>query len=316
MSTNLRNEFSGRKFGVELEMGNEVSQSHIADIIKANSLKEVRIQSGWGQTNNNHFWHVKYDGSCGAVGKPVDSGWEVASFVASGATDLNCIADMATKLHQGNCLVNKNCGLHIHCDVSDFTVNEMGVLLARWMKIEPMLCNLMPSYRVDNYYCRLISKSRKIAKSKKHTAETVWLKLKPTKYGPHDNRQKKVTLNTVGYAQALACEASYYPQTPPSYLHLRKTVEFRMPEGTLRREAIVAWVTFLIRFIDSAKTSRMPIDLKPLAKIKDFFKYCGLTNSDINNCNLELFDTKLFLIERFFTFGDDDIKKQFNKGLF
>ena len=315
-----------RKFGVEFEVGNEVSQEHISNIIKCNSVKEVIVSSGWAPTIDNKYWHVKYDRTCGSIGqiknehgksKYADHGWEIASFVASNENDLNHIAFIGKKLAEGDCLVNPNCGFHIHCNVDDFTGRDMGVLLARWIKIEPMLCNLMPNHRVDNYFCRLLSKSRKIAKGKKHMPEDVWQKLKPTQYGPHENRQKKVTLNTVNVAAAYAYENSFYPFDPPSYLSIRKTVEFRMPEGSLNSEAVFAWVRFFLRFVEMSKKSKMPDNLLPIKKIKEFFTYCGLSNVAIkNDDNMGLFDTKLFLIERLFLFADEETKKQFEKGLF
>jgi hypothetical protein len=319
----MANVREARKFGVEFEVGNEKTQQQIEDTIKKCSSREIVVNSSWAQTTNNNYWHVKFDRTCGPIGKVehadgktkyADHGWEVASFVAAGDNDLNHISQVAQSL-SAICLPNVNCGFHIHCCVSDFTPAELGVLLSRWMKIEGMLCNLMPPHRVDNYFCKLISKSRKIAKSKKYEAEEVWNKLKPNQYSPHENRQKKVTLNTVNVAAALYYESTFHPFDPPVYLNLKKTVEFRMPEGTLDARAVRSWVKFFIQFIEISKKSKMPVDLSAIKSIKDFFVICGLSHSDVKD-NKELFEAKLFLIERFFLYGDSEVKKQFEKGLF
>lgn len=292
---------SNRSFGVELEVGNEIAAPEIGTVMNkiVNPRRPVSVTCGWEQSDNNSYWHVKYDSTCG---KPNEKGgkspgWEIASYVAQGRNELKEISRMAKHL-SSSCFVNSNCGFHIHAGVEDFDKEQLGVLLARWIKIEPILCYSVPEHRVNNYYCRLWNKSRKIKKDIKYSAGDLWSLLKPTKYTPHENRQKKVTLNMVSIAGAMHDDKSYK----------RKTVEFRMPEGTLDDKTIRSWVNFFIGFIDAAKNSMMPASLKSVRSLKTFFEYCNLSNDKLED--FDQFNTKMFLIERFEKYGNEHIKKQ------
>ena len=48
--------------------------------------------------------------------------------------------------------INRNCGLHVHVNVEDFTLKDMAILLAYWMKIENTLSFAIPSWRVDGAF--------------------------------------------------------------------------------------------------------------------------------------------------------------------
>jgi hypothetical protein len=306
-----------RTFGVELEIGNEVPIANLAQAVRELSYRPVQATSSWAQTASNNYWHLKFDRTCGRIGLVdnlyVDHGWEIASFIAVGSHDLEHIGSVVERLAEiTNCTTNQNCGFHIHCDVADFTPKEMGILLSRWIKIEPMLCQMVPFHRVDNRFCRLLSNKR-ISKNKKYKGEEVWERLKPTRYNPHENNQKKVTLNTVNYAAALQTEMDFKKIAPiPNHLKGRKTVEFRLPEGTLRKEAISSWVYFFVRFVEISKKSRMPTNLKPITNLKSFFKYFGMEKTE----DLDLLHAKLFLIDRLYKYGNSDVKKQLCRGLF
>ncbi len=294
---------SNRSFGIEFEIGSEIPQELIGKYIESASILPVHVTEKWDESIENNYWHVKYDSSCGVAGH----GWEIASFKASGWNELHHIAQTANGFEYLGCKVNDNCGLHIHVDASDFTPAQMGVLLGRWLKIEPMLCKLVPFRRVNNKHCRLICKSRKVALSKKHTGEFIWEALKPTAFNPHENRQKKVTLNTVNYAGGIHSEGLGTTFRKP------KTIEFRLPEGTLNYSSVVSWAVFFLNFIESAKMASTPDNLLGVKSIRKFFQFAGLGAS--NDCQLDdvLLTTKLWLLKRFYMFGSDDLKNQIGR---
>ncbi|RDJ35236.1 MAG: hypothetical protein DWQ19_10505 [Crenarchaeota archaeon] len=299
-----------RKFGLEFEIGNDMKIANIGELakhIKDLSKKHVEYTPSWAQTVNNHnYWHIKFDRTCGPQGQVngtyMDHGWEIASFIASGQEDLDLIGMVVESL-KNDCFINQNCGFHIHCDVSDFTPSQMGVLLARWLKIEPLLCQMVPPFRVNNKFCRLLGNKR-FLKSKKYKSEELWDKLKPTKYGPHENSQKKVTLNTVNYAAAVQMVDTS-----------RKTVEFRLPEGTLDKHTVVGWVQFFIRFVETARTAKMPLSFRRIKTIKTFFNYAGM-NPNHQDIDVSLIRAKMFLAERLYRFGDIETKKQLSSLIF
>jgi len=298
--------FSTRPFGVEFEIGNEVTQGLISNVIKSNSNYPVEVTSSWGQSINNNYWHVKYDSTCGANGKKIDHGWEIASFKASGLQELKHIAAVAVSLRNAGCLVNTNCGFHIHADVSDFTKSQMGLLLARWLKIEPFICNAVPFSRVNNYFCRLISKHKILDFRKKYKPTELWDVLKPCDFNIHDNVQKKVTLNTVNFAQSIQNGMSK---------HTRNTIELRMPEGTLDSGNVEGWVGFFVNFVDHSKTTNISSNLSSVNSLKKFFLFAGLSNDRIV-ANRNLLNVKLWFVKRFYKFGSLKIKNEICKGNF
>ena len=133
-----------RKFGVELEVSPFIHKSAIGLLLEDFELffgtgRAVRVTSelkGWAMTDNNSYWHVKYDSTCGPKGKPHDYGWEIASFIGRSEQDLEIISNAAKWLADSGVQTNNNCGYHIHIDVSDFTPEGIGLLLANWLKIE------------------------------------------------------------------------------------------------------------------------------------------------------------------------------------
>lgn len=212
-----------RKFGVEFEVGNDFSQSVLKDIVTSNSTHEV-LSSDWAKSINNEYWHVKTDSTCGPKGKPFDIGFEVASYVASGPVDVIDIATMADTLHRNGLKTNNNCGFHVHVDISDFDEESAGVLVARWLKIEHWMRQMVPSHRKTNKYCKFISP----AKMKKHkiyyndllkerfgkrnwkyysnqddTSKRFWNYFKPNNLSPYENTQRKVAFNLVNMASWL-----------------------------------------------------------------------------------------------------------------
>ena len=245
-----------RPFGVELEVSNlgrppgteidfQISFDYVRDIVKTNTPRKVIAMNEWSQSVNNNYWHVKYDATCGELGKGTGHprGWEVASFKASGYDDLLHIANMANILHTMGVRVNDHCGLHVHVDISDFTICQAAVLVARWIKAEYWMKQAVPKNRRRNKYCKFLTSKKKYDSSYQYTPEEFWYKIRPTNFCPHENAQKKVTLNMVNYAEFKAAGV---------YSTGRPTVELRLPEGTLNGQDIINWVVLFLYFVESS----------------------------------------------------------------
>lgn len=267
--------FLKRNFGIELEIGNEKSQEYVESIVKSNSLQKVVTTTKWAQSINNNFWHIKYDSTCGIKGKPIDHGWEIASFKACGESDLIHICDVAKHLSDGECKVNTNCGLHIHADVSDFSIHAMGSLLNRWLKIEKYLLNMAPMNRRNNSHCKPLFNKLCIKNIKQSTAENTWNLLKPTMFKVHNNNQKRYTLNLINYAKFIKFNKK----------STRATIELRLPEGTLDYENIYNWTYFYLNFINFSLKNPCLNNLTYISDIDSFFKTSGLNFS--KNLNIK-----------------------------
>ena len=272
MKTNCLN----RNFGIEFEMGNEKDQAYIQDVIKLKTDKSIVKTEKWAQSVNNSFWHVKYDSTCGIKGKPQDHGWEVASFKAYGYDQLIEICDVSQSLLDEGCLVNNNCGLHIHADVSDFSTLKMGAFLNRWLKIEKFLLKMMPDHRKDNFHCKPITSKLNVRNLKTSNPEGTWNLIKPKVFKTHNNPQKRFTINLINYAKFI----KYNKKS------LRPTIELRLPEGTLIYGDVFNWTYFYLNFINFSFKNKPIKNLSSVKNIESFFSVSGINHS--RNDNLKL----------------------------
>jgi hypothetical protein len=276
----------------------KIQKEDLRNIIQTVSDKDIRI-TDWAQTSNNSYWHVKYDSTCGPLGKNKDQGgWEVASFKAKGIRDLQHIGKVADALNSAGVEVNNNCGFHIHVDASDFLPKHVAVTVARWLKIEPWICRMLPPHRRKNKYCKLLNKYFKHLLSVPYDAEDFWQVIKPSNLDIHENPQKKVALNLVNYISALYNEQHVWCDATQN----RKTIELRLPEGTLQQEEIIHWVMLFLLFVDISKKHPMPNNFKE-ATLDEFMACVGLEEGEGCVLARDLFDLKKWIFHRMIKWG-------------
>lgn len=301
---------SKRRFGVEFEVNNTSPQEYIRDIIRPYTSRNIWM-SMWQESIGNNHWHIKYDSTCGikeAVGfdrSPDEHGWEIASFIAENESDLQEIVKVADSMRGGGLKVNERCGLHVHADLEDFSLANVGILVARWIKIERHMVHLVPKHRVNNKHCRLLHRARKSivnlikSYSPDMTGLDFWMKTRPTNLNIHDNLQKKVSLNLVNFARSLK-----------SY-NTKKTVELRLPEGTLSGEDVKNWVRLFLSFVNNSFEKGMPLNLKSVESIDEFLTYFGLQGDDrFYLLDRNLYDLKLWILRRMLRFGSYKMSKK------
>lgn len=285
--------FSNRKFGAEIEINDtQDDRNFIAAIISFTCSKENRkcemYISDWEQSINNTFWHIKTDSSCG---------WEICTPVSSGYKDLFLIEKVFRTIDNWHFSADERCGFHIHVDVSDFDEYQMGILFNRWIKIEKYLLKLVPNHRRNNLHCLPYYNSNwftgYFAKANISSPCEIWNSVCPTNFSPHNNPQKRYTLNFVNFAKFLSREKEGL-----STKHCRKTLELRLPEGTLNSEDITNWIKLFVNFIDVAKNCRKLGDIEFVKTQKQFFKICGLNEDKNNTLSQGLLETKKWVIKR------------------
>jgi hypothetical protein len=277
-----------RPFGVELEMSPNLPQEEIATVVDSWTDRGVKI-SGWRQSDDNTVWHVKTDATCGPGDD--ETGWEIASYKACGFKDMKQIATVADRLNEAGVEVNKNCGLHIHADVSEFLSSDMGLLLAYWIKAEWILSHMVPIHRLVNEYCELYTFKR--VQPGDYNPVSLWAALKPKNLQVHDNADKRMSLNMVNYAQVQA------------HVGNRCTVELRLPEGTLDGYHVRNWVLFLLLFIERSLDKRMP-SLRGF-RVSDLLRYLGLTHTGrrFHVYSPELHELRIWILRRIIKYSFD-----------
>lgn len=290
-----------RGFGVEIEVGPEVAKSDIGrSLMNFEAAQEeprmVFVEDGpkgWAESRNNDYWHIKYDSSCGPIGHKVDSGWEVASFVGRMEYHLRHIADSTRVIRDLGCKVNDNCGLHVHVSTEDFEIEEMSILMARWLKFEPFLLQSCPASRKNNKWCRPLRNKLPTKKMLEmfpiNTPERFWFWMKPKNLSIHENFEKRVTLNVINFARSQNGEHND-----------RATVELRLPECILDPEHVYYWGVFFINFVESSLGQPYPDDLDPVKTLDEALFYMGLGGNEEKFFlfNGPLHETRLWFLNR------------------
>ena len=293
----LYKQLSRRRFGIEIEINNTISRNLIKKVIENYSHHKL-ITSNYRQSINNDYWHIKNDASCGRLGDQRDRGWEIASFVGSGYEDLLHIGKIADELKKIGATTNRNCGLHVHVEVDDFDETDMGTFLVYWMKVEWLLLNAVSPLR-DLEYCAEMTRylphlfgchyKRIIVDPKR-----LWENFRPMKANGDvctslwNNWYRWRAINLVNYNRALS---------KPKFK--RKTIEFRIPEGTVESEDIINWTRLFINFVDNTKDGPAPRTLEP-SPFYLSLHYLGL-HHDGNNFYIfseGLHKTRLWLMNR------------------
>jgi hypothetical protein len=285
-----------RAFGIELEVGNEIPLSCIRDTIKDNSFVPVKT-AFYRASLNNAYWDVKHDGSCG---KHIDKyginegGYEVCSYKAVHLNDLFHICNIAKTLKGRGCKVNPNCGLHIHIDASDFSIEQMGMLIGAWCCIEDTVLQVAHPSRRKNKYCGKFINSR-AGLPDEATPSNLWNFYKPKSTKLHDNYDRRLTLNLVNYFRHLNLKKFRRP-----------TIEFRFPEGTLDAVVIKNWVRLFINFVNRMSVQTNSIQQIRSYNLEDTLKTLGLMaeKNEFLILSPGLHETKKWFLKRIMKFAD------------
>lgn len=296
-----------RRYGIEIETSGEIQKKQIEQQIKKNSDINAFVTK-YQSTLDLRLWHIKDDATCGPLGRKGPKGVEIASFVGENIKDLNHIAKVISKLSQIGCKVNENCGLHVHAEAKDLSVNQVAVLLSYWIKIENILGMSVPDSRKDNFYCKCILDRCSVGTTiKKHlnkfwSPQQIWMLLKPKNLSFLDNDDRKVNLNIVNYARALdyQCEK-------------KQTLELRWPEGSLDSSDIKNWVILFLSFIEQCKDKPMPNNLNSL-NLEDSLNILGLHHSEKAFCVFDknLHHARIWFLQRIIKNGNS--KRIINKA--
>lgn len=290
---------SKRRFGVELEVSATISKYTIGDLLTSyeenlGSGRDVVVTpgiKGWSETRQNKYWHVKYDSTCGPKGKGKDHGWEVASYIGKGYRDLTRIVSLADYLRCSGVETNRNCGLHIHVEAKDLTPHHMGVLMARWLKLEPLLVSVCDPYRSGNKYCKSLRQRWELIRWQGYLPQLpqqFWRDMSPRDFHTHNNEEKKYTLNTVGWAIGQVFKS-----------HDRQTIELRLPECILSTEHVLNWTRLMLNFIEGCKDATAPEDLTVAPTIRSVLELLNLQGSgDFYLLDKKLLDTKLWFLRK------------------
>ena len=112
-----------RKYGVEIEFIMITAEQALEAVSDAGI--DVQIE-GYNHTTSPH-WKIVIDASCGL---------EIVSPILQGEDGLEQINMVCSALQRAGAKIDKRCGLHVHMDVSDFSLPHFKNLFKYWVKFE------------------------------------------------------------------------------------------------------------------------------------------------------------------------------------
>lgn len=259
--------WQGRRFGVEMEtMGTRANGSNLTgrDLNRAlNGASLNHPVMGEGDYYNSPrgrsgtAWEVKYDAS---------AAYEVVSpalsLDADGHNDE--LKRACDALMQEQPKITRQCGLHVHVDVSDFSWQEVQKLLALWTRYEPFFFSMVPESRKNNHYCQSMRGQ-------------TWAEAHRADHNAYGYSAKAALAATSRREFERACsQLGKYRTMRMDMWALNGRVEFRLHSGTVSYTKIVQWVRLMLTLAGRVKTStmgttgRLARTVRPLARPSGF----------------------------------------------
>jgi predicted DNA-binding WGR domain protein len=217
----------GRRWGLEVETHSRLSVEEVARMMRERGLK-VEVNSHRYFHSAGEVWDVKRDGSCG---------FEFASPILSSEAGIFDAKLVIEKIRQVcSTAVNRDCGIHVTVDVSDFNEQDMLRLIVMYLKCQDHFYAMCADYRAANHYC----------------------KKNPEVIGP--------VLNTTSVERAInfTCPDRYHGLNLMRTIE-KKVVEFRMMESSVDMRKIGSWIRLCVGFVDQVK--RLDVRFKSSMKI-------------------------------------------------
>ena len=134
-----------RRFGIEIEAYN-----CRMDVL-VDALREEGIQvsaENYNHTTRNH-WKLVTDSSLSG-----NNTFELVSPVLEGQNGLKELKKVCWVLDACGVKVNASCGLHIHFDAANFSLQTWKNIAISYKHIESVIDKFMPESRRNNNYCR------------------------------------------------------------------------------------------------------------------------------------------------------------------
>jgi len=231
-----------RKFGVEIEAYG-VDKRALQLALDREGV-EIKIEN-YNHTTRNH-WKIVYDSSLEG-----DLSFELVSPPLKGEKGLKEVEKVCEILEDLNAKINKTCGLHIHFEAKNFTMQTWRNLALNYKKLESEIDSFMPrSRRTGNRYCQSL---RQISDRKIKQAQTV-----NDLQRAFTTRYRKVNINS--YAR-------------------HKTIEFRQHSGTVEYAKISNWILFLDGLVHYSENHQIArADFNEIEKFTTPATFSYLTN--------------------------------------
>jgi hypothetical protein len=290
-----------RKFGVEIEVSAHISREALKEKIRTVDLiREIVVSDRYVQDYNNNYWHVKFDRSCSDIDFPY--GWEISSYVASSVDDLTMICKVTDCLRKGGVKANDNCAVHVHVDASDYTIEELASLVANWIKMEKIIKEAVPRRRITGVYSKLLSHHYRGVLSVNCSYEPVafynLILPRPRADGRWRLSDRRLALNLTNWVD---CHLRNN--------QIRKTIELRLPEGSLEPNNVKNWIVLFVHFISFCKRVKFPKVLTAY-ELVDTLIHFGIHNKNPMIVDSYLWEAKVWFLNRVIKYSSNNVLRK------
>lgn len=213
-----------RRFGIEIEAYN--CDKHRL----ASELREAGINvavEGYNHDTSNH-WKIVTDSSLTG-----NNTFELVSPILEGDAGLHELQKVCWVLEYCDVKVNDSCGLHIHMDAAEFTIETWQNLAITYRRLEAVIDAFMPISRRHNRYCKSLAG---ISESRIRGTQNI-MQLREAFGGDRYHK-----LNLESYAR-------------------HRTVEFRQHSGTTNFTKMENWIRFIANMITFAQQTNVATGL-------------------------------------------------------
>lgn len=242
----MKNFDETRGFGVELEILVPRTWGQTGFANKVAAMAGVNCAFAGYTHAVTDYWKVVTDASLRA-----EAGWmalELVSPILRGKAGLDAVARVCNALTEMGAKVNVSCGLHVHHDARDLTLDAWKNLCKLFGKHERALHQVLPPSRRNSRWCMPINNEPTLADFfKKIDAGNTIEQVARTVSG----RSRYRTLNTESYWR-------------------HGSVEFRQHGGTVDADKVVNWIKLTAAFVNVATYTK-----RVVAKGHDSFKVIG-----------------------------------------
>ena len=214
------------QFGIEIEAYG-VGRITVAEAMRAAG---VNVQIEDYNHNTRRHWKVVTDGSING-----EQGFEVVSPILRGAAGIEEVKKVCQALQNCGAKINTTCGLHVHFDANNLSMNDWKNLYKNYITLENEFDSILPMSRRanNNSYCKSLTYKNGS---------------KDATYAAIDRAE------TVAQLSNLVAGGRYVKVNAESFMR-HGTVEFRQHSGTTEFEKISNWVKICGNLIDKSKTT-------------------------------------------------------------
>jgi hypothetical protein len=212
-----------KKFGVEIESYGVNKES----LIQALTTAGIEVQSEFYNHTTRKHWKIVSDSSIEG-----EDTFELVSPILVGEAGLEQVKKVCEVLVILKAKINKTCGMHIHFDATDLTLNQWKNIFINYANLEGTIDNFMPvSRRANNStFCQSII------------------------------RYKDRIATATSISQIAQIISTRYTKINAQSFSRHNTIEFRQHSGTVEFEKIEKWVRFLHNLIDYSKDNKITSD--------------------------------------------------------